>query len=60
MRLKATPIFLGLCLAVIVGAVSLAHAQGGVTPYSSFHVEPTRPNQYSGAENCLTESWGRL
>ena len=52
MKLKATAIFLGLCLAVIVSAASLAHAQNGFAPYSSFHVERLNPNQYAGAENC--------
>jgi len=60
MKLKATSIFLGLCLAVIVSAASLAHAQNGFAPYSSFHVERLNPNQYAGAENCLTEQWGAI
>jgi hypothetical protein len=60
MKLKATSIFLGLCLAVIVSAASLAHAQNGFAPYSSFHVERVNPNQYAGAENCLTEQWGAI
>lgn len=34
MKLKATSIFLGLCLAVIVSAASLAHAQNGFAQVS--------------------------
>jgi len=60
MKLKATSTFLALGLAVIVSAASLAHAQNGVAPYSSFHVERVNTNQYAGAESCLTESWGAI
>ena len=59
MNLKATSLFLGLCLAILAIAANPAFARS-TTAYSSFHVERQYPNQYAYAENCLSESYGAV
>ena len=65
MKFKATSLFLGLCLAISVVAVSPAQAQSKMytTAFSSFHVRcleacsgPWTGNPY----DCLTESEGAV
>lgn len=58
MKLKATSLFLGLCLAILAVAASPAHARS-TTGYSSFHVE-RQGYQYAYAENCLSEYYGAV
>ena len=59
MKLKATSLFLGLCLAILAAAASPAFARS-TTAYSSFHVERTQSGQYPYAENCLSEDNGAV
>ena len=56
MKLKATSLFLGLCLAVVASAVRPAHAEA-VTGFGSFHVAwPVGNNPYT----CLTYDSGAV
>lgn len=61
MKLKATSIFLGICLAALAGAASPASARS--TPaFGTFKVQQSSANQY-GTNNpydCLTEFWGEV
>ncbi len=56
MKLKATPLFLGLCLAVMAVAASPAFARS-TTAFSAFHVEsPIGSDPYT----CLSENNGAV
>lgn len=62
MKLKATTLFLGLCLAVLAVAASPAHARTrSTTAFSAFHVEINTLTHYSGDPYlCLYENNGAV
>jgi hypothetical protein len=61
MKLKASSLFLGICLAVLASAVSPAYARS--TPgFNTFWVQQGSASEY-GKNNpldCLTEYWGEV
>ena len=64
MKLKATTLFLGFCLAILAVAAGPAYA-ASTTGFSSFHVEQTSANefktgQFDNAYDCLVESYGAV
>jgi hypothetical protein len=64
MKLKATSLFLGLCLAIMAVAASPAHARS-TTGFGAFHVELQSPNEYKNGTfdnpyDCLEESYGAV
>jgi hypothetical protein len=62
MKLKATSLFLGLCLAILAAATSPAYARTrSTTAYSAFHVEINTLTNYSGDPYlCLFENNGAV
>jgi len=64
MKLKATSLFLGLCLAILAVAASPAHAVGphrSTTAFSAFHVEINTLTNYPGDPYlCLFENNGAV
>jgi hypothetical protein len=64
MKLKASTLILGLCLAMLAVAASPAYA-ASTTGFSSFHVEYQWTNEYKNATfdspyDCLIENYGAV
>jgi len=62
MKLKATSLFLGLCLAILTAAASPAYAETlSATAFSAFHVEINTLTNYPGDPYlCLFENNGAV
>jgi hypothetical protein len=59
MKLKATSLFLGICLAALAGAASPAYARS-TTAFSAFHVWPSAGKYKGSPYLCLSESYGAV